>query len=140
MAKAYKTQVTLKFRDGDPAKIMYFANIFSLAHDAFETFIVAAGYLWEEWFRKSNYLIPIRHTEADFKIPFIPGETYEIDVTVDRFGETSFKMKYVFLKNKQIHATVKMVHAVLDPKTVQKTPLPALMKSRLEVYYQPEKP
>jgi acyl-CoA thioester hydrolase/1,4-dihydroxy-2-naphthoyl-CoA hydrolase len=134
MSSKFKTQTRLKFRQADPAQMMYFANVFSLAHDAFEEFIVAAGYKWEDWFSDSLHMIPIRHAEADYKSPFIPGQLYEIAVTVASLGTTSFKMKYVFTQNNRLHATVTMVHSVLDPKTRQKIPLPTVMSERLKPY------
>lgn len=134
MNKTFRTKKTLTFREADPAGIMFFGNIFAFAHDAFEEFIVEAGYTYKEWFGQRDVIIPIRHTEGDFKAPFRPGETYDVTVRVASFGETSFKMGYVFSQNDKVHATVSMVHSVLDGKTMQKHPLPALMKSRLEPY------
>lgn len=95
-ANPFRTRFTLKFRDADPAQIMYFGNLPSLAHDAFEEFIVHAGYQYREWFSPDHHVIPIRHMEADFLSPFRPGLTYEIDVTVAQIRDTSFQMKYVF--------------------------------------------
>ncbi|MNJ92726.1 1,4-dihydroxy-2-naphthoyl-CoA hydrolase [compost metagenome] len=134
MNEVFRTKKTLTFREADPAKIMFFGNILGFAHDAFEEFIVAAGYTWKEWFQGTDYLIPLRHTEADFLAPFFPGETYDIIVCVDSFGETSFKMKYVFSQNDRTHSVVTMVHSVLDSKTKQKATLPPVMKARLEKY------
>jgi acyl-CoA thioester hydrolase/1,4-dihydroxy-2-naphthoyl-CoA hydrolase len=136
MSSTFKTQTRLKFRQADPAQMMYFANVFSLAHDAFEEFIVAAGYRWEEWFSADHHLIPIRHAEADYKSPFIPGQLYDIEVCVESLGSTSFKMKYVLTNNNRLHATVTMVHAVLDPQTKRKMALPALIIQRLTPYLQ----
>ncbi len=65
MSLKFKTQIRLKFREADPAQIMYFANVFSLAHDTFEEFIVAAGYRYEDWFSKTDHMIPIRHAERE---------------------------------------------------------------------------
>lgn len=134
MNKTFRTQKTLTFREADPAGIMFFGNVFAFAHDAFEEFIVSTGYTYHEWFGQRDLIIPIRHTEADFKAPFHPGQTYDITVRVASFGETSFKMSYVFSKNDKLHARVTMVHSVLYGKTMQKAPLPPLMKSRLEPY------
>jgi acyl-CoA thioester hydrolase/1,4-dihydroxy-2-naphthoyl-CoA hydrolase len=134
MNKVFHTQKTLTFREADPAGIMFFGNIFAFAHDAFEEFIVAAGYTYKEWFGQREVIIPIRHTDGDFKAPFFPGETYNVAVKVASFGETSFKMHYVFSRKDKVHATVTMVHSVLDGKTMQKIALPTLMKSRLEPY------
>lgn len=134
MNKVFRTKKTITFREADPAGIMFFGNIFAFAHDAFEEFIVAAGYTWKEWFGSREYIIPLRHTESNFLAPFEPGETYDVTVSVASFGETSFKMKYVYTKGDRTHAIVTMVHSVLDGKSKQKTALPAVMKSRLEPY------
>lgn len=134
MAKLFKSQLKIKFRDGDPAQIMYFGNLFSFAHDAFEEFIVEAGYQWKEWFRTKIDMVPIRHADADFLAPFIPGETYEVTAQVENLGDTSFIMKYTFGPPAQPHATVRMVHAWLDAQTKQKKPLPELFRQRMEPY------
>ena len=131
MSQVFRTQRTIKFRDADPAQIMYFGNLVSFAHDAFEDFIVAAGYRWNEWFRLGDLLIPIRHAEADFLAPFIPGRTYDIEVSVSLLKETSFQMKYVFSENGKTHGVVKMVHSVIEKATMQKKALPTEMRERL---------
>lgn len=132
MAKVpFRSRFTLKFRDADPAQIMYFGNLFNFAHDAFEEFVVHAGYTYREWFSKDLHIIPIRHAEADFLAPLRPGLTYEIDVVVALMRETSFQMKYTFLHEGRVHGQVKMVHSVLDPKTMEKMPLPQTMRERL---------
>lgn len=95
---------------------------------------MAAGYTYREWFSPNEHIIPIRHVEGDYKAPFIPGQTYDVTVTVESLGTTSFKMKYLFEQNGRLHATVRMVHSVLNPKTKDKMPLPEIMKQRLTPY------
>ena len=131
MAQIYKRPIQIRFREGDPARILYFANLFSLAHDTFKDFIQANGFTWKEWFTENPLMVPIRHAECDYQAPFMPGENYEIQVFVAQFRETSFQMKYVFLQGSKVHAIVKMVHAFIDPKTKQKTAVPESIKSRL---------
>ena len=134
MNQVFKTKKTLTFREADTARIMFFGNIFGFAHDAFEQFILEAGYTWKEYFQDPNFAIPLRQTEANYFAPFFPGETYDIAITVASFGETSFKMKYIFSQNEKTHAVVTMVHSVLDMKTKQKAAIPATMKTRFEKY------
>lgn len=136
--QVFRTHKTITFKETDAAGIMFFGNIFGIAHDAFEEFIVAAGYAWKEWFQNTEYMIPIRHTTSDFQAPFRAGETYDVAVTVASFGETSFKMKYVFSSGPRTHAVVSMVHSVLDSQTKAKAQLPVIMKSRLKKYLNPE--
>lgn len=134
MNQVFHAKKTLTFREADPAGIMFFGNIFAFAHDAFEEFIVSAGYTYQEWFGQQELIIPIRHTEANYLAPFFPGQTYDIAVTVARLGDTSFQMKYNFSKDGKSHAVVTMVHSVAHKATMQKAALPALIRSRLEPY------
>lgn len=134
MSSVFRTSFTLKFREADPAQIMYFGNLINFAHDTFEQFIVAAGYKYKEWFSKNDYMIPIRHCEADFLAPLRPGETYQVEATVAQIRDTSFQMKYVFKSGDKVHGIVKMVHSVLASATLQKTPLPQIMRDRLTPY------
>lgn len=138
MNKIFRTQRTLTFREADPAGIMFFGHILGLAHDAFEQFLSAAGYQYAEWFEQRDVLIPIRHTQCDFLAPFRPGQTYDILVSVESFGTSSFKMKYIFSQNQNQHALVSMVHTVVDGTSMKKISLPTLMKSRLQPYLESE--
>lgn len=134
MNQTFQTKKTITFREADPAGIMFFANIFDFAHDAYEAFIEGLGYKHSEWFGSQDIIIPIRQTEATFNAPLLPGETYQINTSVSKIGETSFQLKYVFTKNSKTHATVSMVHAVADKKTMQKRPIPENLKQQLLPY------
>ncbi len=135
MAEVYKTQVTIKFHQADPAGIMFFAHIMILAHDAYEGFVQACGFTWKEWFIDQKYLLPIRHSEADYLRPFKAGETYEIHVRVIDFSSSSFKLGYEFLQGPNKHAVVQLVHTCIDPKTFQKSTLPEILKLKLKPFY-----
>lgn len=134
MGKAFRTQFTVRFRDADPAQIMFFGNLPAFAHDAFEQFIVDAGWKWSDWFRKGEFLVPIRHCEIDYLAPFRPGQTYDIAVTVAQIRATSFQMKYVFSKEGKTHGIVTMVHAFILAAKMEKTPVPAEVRDHLLPY------
>lgn len=134
MSQVFETQFSLRFRDADPAQIMFFGNILGLAHDAYEDFVVALGYAWKDWFRKGEIIVPIRHAESDFLAPFQPGQVYQIAVTVAQMKDSSFQTKYVFSKDGKTHAVVKLVHAVIHSQTMQKAPLPQELRARLTPY------
>jgi acyl-CoA thioesterase FadM len=93
MSETFQSRIQIKFHEADPAGIMYFANIFSLAHDTFELFIQKAGYTWAEWFKQTEYIIPIRHAECDYLRPFKAGDVYDVQAMVSEFSTSSFKMK-----------------------------------------------
>ncbi len=123
--KIYKTQIRIKFREADPARIMFFGNILDITHDVFEEYIQFVGYSWKEWFEPKDFMVPIRHVEVDFLIPFIAGDVYDVEACVESIGNTSFVMKYVYSSAKGTHCIVKQAHAFLDFKTKQKIPVPS---------------
>lgn len=138
MSKTFNHQVSIKFHLADPAGIMYFAHVFSLAHDCYEQFVQAAGYTWSQYFSSSAYMFPIRHADCDYQKPFLAGEAYDVSVSVAFFSKTSFKMKYVFGKNQQTHAVVQIVHVCLDAKTHAKIEIPSDFRHKLSPYLQLE--
>lgn len=134
MNQVFKTTHTMTFREADPAQIMFFGNIFGWAHDAFEVFIADIGVGWKEYFHRRDIIIPIRHTEAEYFAPFFPGQTYDVEVWIDRVGDSSYTSAYRFSQKGQVHAQVKLVHACADPKTKKKTALPEDLKAALLPY------
>jgi len=138
--KTFTRPIQIRFHEADPAGIVYFANVFSIAHDTFEEFIEVAGVPWGEWFRKGPYFVPIRHAECDYLAPFRPGQKYRVQTEVARIGETSFQMKYTFQsgpkKKPQTHAIVTMVHAFVSAKTKKKIKVPARYQKALKPYAQ----
>lgn len=134
MAKSFTREIQIRFREADPAGILYFGNIFSLAHDSFEEFIQSTGVAWKDWFKKGPYIVPIRHAESDFLSPFIPGEKYQIVVSVAAITESSFRMRYEFRAGARIHARVKMVHTFVDSQNKTKIQVPDSVKKLLAPY------
>jgi YbgC/YbaW family acyl-CoA thioester hydrolase len=134
MTPQFEKEFQFRFREADPAGIGYFAHVFSFAHDAFEDFIQAAGFTWKEWFQTKEYLIPIRHAESDFQRPFLPGDRYQIRVSVGKLGDSSFQMKYQFRQGEHQHAEVRMTHVFLDARSKQKISVPDAVRNRLKVY------
>ncbi len=132
--KQFSKNLTIRFREGDPARIAYFANTLSWAHDCFEDFIQDAGFGYAEWFRTQQYMVPIRHVECNYLKPFFPGETYQIQAEVVNLGNSSFQMKYTFTQNKHKNAEVLMVHTFLDAATGHKISLPDHVRERLTPY------
>lgn len=128
----FKKSIQVRFRDCDPAGILFFAQIFSLAHDCFEDFINQSGIGWKTWFEERKYLVPIRQTEAQYFRPLVAGQEYEVTADVKKIGETSFQMFYSFSDSKNTHAEVTMVHAFMDPTTLKKMAIPEEIKLKLQ--------
>lgn len=134
MAAHFEKEIHLRFREADPAGIMFFGNIFGLAHDCFEDFIQAAGMTWNEWFHTKDYIVPIRHAECNYLKPFRPGQKYSVRASVAKITTSSFQMKYVFSSGSDVCAELQMVHTFVDSKSKQKISVPPSIRKILSPY------
>ncbi len=137
MAAIFQKEVPIRFSQSDQAGIMFFGNIFGLAHDCFEDFLTEAGLAWKEYFRNPEFIVPIRHTECNFLRPFFPGSSYLVQVSVRKMSETTFQMQYVFLDPKTPEspcAELRMVHTFLEAKTKKKTKIPEKIRVQFSKY------
>ncbi len=121
----FQSKIKLRFRNADPAGVMFFGQILGLAHDVFEDFIKANGILWEDWFQNQDLVCPIRHTEVDYQAPLKPGHDYLVEAKVVKISQSTFNMHYEFKDHlNKLCARVQMVHVFVDPKTKQKAQFP----------------
>ncbi len=132
----FETKIKIRFRDGDPAGILFFGNVLGLSHDIFEEFLSQLEIPWKLWFQAPDWACPIRHSEVDYQSPFFPGEVINVQAKVAQLRENSFTMHYEF---KSLHgktcALVKIVHVFVNPKSMGKISIPPLFRKKLEAYH-----
>ncbi len=125
----------MHFRQADPAGILFFAEIFKLAHDTYEAFLGHLGFTYQEWFANPEWAVPIRKSEANYQRPMLPPHSYDAEVSVSEIGETSFSIRYVFLgAGGETYATVDLVHTFINKERRQKMAIPSRVRHALETY------
>ena len=130
----YKRKIRLQ--ETDAAGILFFADYFSLFHEAFESFLDAAGIDLAKIIRGNKYLLPIARAEADYSAPLFLGDTIEIKLTVEQINKSSFVIISGFIKNnKTSAAALKTVHVAVDAKTRKKIPLPKVIRDKISKYH-----
>lgn len=134
----FETKKTIRFRDGDPAGIMFFGNIFDFAHDAFEDFITHLGFEWKYWYQNADFAIPLRSTRSEYLAPLFPGKTYQVKICISHLGDSSFTAHYQFLNGDKVHAIVELTHTFIDPKIIKKISIPENIRSVLQTYLNSE--
>ncbi len=127
----YRTIVRLHHTDA--AGLLFFGQQFTLAHDAYETFMESVGFPFAPLIRSSEFLLPIVHAEADYKLPLMTGDKLLIQITAERIGETSFTLAYTLVKNDaELAGTVKTIHALISRADGRKRPLVEKLRDALE--------
>ena len=123
------TRVTLpvRFQDVDAAGVLFFGRIYDYCHQAYEEFWGSQG-IDRTWvFSGADFLIPIVHSEADYKAVLRHGERVDVTVDVTHVGRASFHLGYRVAgpgPGDDLRATVKTVHAFVARATMRPIAIP----------------
>jgi acyl-CoA thioesterase FadM len=124
----------VKLADTDAAGLLFFANLFKLAHDAYESFMTSTGLGLNQIIQNMDYLLPIVHAEADYKSPLRLGNRFRIFLK-SAVQNHSFVLTACFRDlSGEIAAEVRTVHVAVSKVTGKKIPLSEqLRKGLLEI-------
>ena len=116
----------VKMADTDASGVIYFASVQSIALEAFEEFLSRYGFQLDEEILRGDHLFPIVHSEADYLSSVTVGNELNVEMFVDKIGNSSFTLRYeIFsLKTDMVAATVTMTHVVMSKKTKKSMSVP----------------
>ena len=114
---------TIRFQDTDAAGVVYFAQILSLCHEAYEASLQAAEMDVTAFFSRGAIAVPIIHTEADFRRPLMCGDVAKIQLMPQQTEAYSFEIRYKVLREKTLAATALTRHVCIDTASRQRHPL-----------------
>jgi YbgC/YbaW family acyl-CoA thioester hydrolase len=128
----YIDHYTVKLHDVDAAGVVFFANVFRIAHDVYEQFLKEMGYSFRERFAAGDFIIPVAHAEADYLHPLRVGDAVEITAEVTEIGDHSFVMRFQFADgNGRVTVRANTIHVAVDGRTFQAIKLPEDFRKRL---------
>ncbi len=134
---SYHYSCSLPFHLADPAGIVFFGHVFSLAHQAFEQFILQQLECpWPVWFQNTEWIVPIKHTEADYVYPLHAGKDCQIELSLINLSLSSITLHYSFSQEK-LCCSVKTIHVFCSKQTKQKMPIPPDILPRLQLFLRP---
>ena len=84
----------VRFQDVDGAGVLFYGRIYDYLHVAYEEFWVSAGVDRAYFFTGAPWIVPIAHSEADYKAPIRHGDTITVTIDVARVGRASFELRY----------------------------------------------
>lgn len=133
MSQVFQQKFFASFDESDPGGIVFFGNYYRIAHRAFENFVVACGLSWSDWFSGDDILIPLVHSEADYKQPLFAGKSYLCQIQVETLGASSVTFSYQFLteEGQKTCAKLKTVHVFVKKASMSKIEIPEKFRSAL---------
>jgi 1,4-dihydroxy-2-naphthoyl-CoA hydrolase len=130
---------TVQFRDTDAAGVVYFANIISICHVAYEASLLESGVDLKSFVNNSEFAVPITHASADFFRPLFCGDRVKIELTPQSIDSCKFEIKYQILSTDLqssddrtlLLATAITKHVVIDPVVRKRKDLPEILTNWL---------
>jgi 1,4-dihydroxy-2-naphthoyl-CoA hydrolase len=121
----------VQFRDTDAAGVVYFANIISICHVAYEASLIESGIELKTFVSNSEFAVPITHVSADFFRPLYCGDRVKIDLIPRSIDSCKFEIQYQILSpdpqaadRSLVLATATTRHVVIDPQTRKRRDFP----------------
>jgi acyl-CoA thioesterase FadM len=137
----FTTRLLVRFHHADSAGIMFYGNLYFLAHHVFEDFVIAAGFAWKEWFDNPEWQVPVRRVETDYVKPKRAGRELDAELWLERLGETSITLRVRFRDDVgDLCSELMLVGVFTDRKTGTKIPIPRHARERLEKHVEPVPP
>ena len=128
----YHYQTTIRLHQTDAAGVVFFSNLFVIAHDAYESFLESHLPL-NAILSDGVYIIPIVHAEADYLLPLALSEKIGVELCLEQTGSSSFDLGYV-IKNSKMEtvARLKTIHTVQLKEDQKTVPIPDPLRNALE--------
>lgn len=118
----------IRFSDTDAAGVVYFANILSICHEAYEASLVAANINLKLFFSNPTTAIPIVHASVDFSRPLFCGDEINITLQPQQLNIDKFEIGYQILGLKeQLIAKAITRHVCINPVSRNKQELASEM-------------
>jgi 1,4-dihydroxy-2-naphthoyl-CoA hydrolase len=130
--KEYEYRFQVRLHDTDHAGVVFFARLFTHAHDAYEAFMASIG-LGLGTLIEDGMRLPIVHASADYLQPLRHDEEIAVTLKVAQLGQTSFTLEYEFRCGAELRARLRTVHVYLDVQSG----LPASLPQEMRVHFTP---
>ncbi|MBE9005307.1 acyl-CoA thioesterase [Fortiea sp. LEGE XX443] len=85
---------TVRFPDTDAAGVVYFANVLSICHEAYEASLEASGVNLKAFFTNPSVAFPIVHANVDFLRPMYCGDQLNISLIPQKLSVDKFEITY----------------------------------------------
>lgn len=129
---SFSAAFPVRFQDVDAGGVLFFGRIYDYCHQAYEEFWGAEGIDRARFFAGAEYLVPIAHSEADYRRPIRHGEVIGVRIDVTRVGRASFSLRFhVTGPEGDVRVEASTVHAFVDRAAMRPIPIPETLRAIL---------
>ncbi|SPD75698.1 conserved hypothetical protein [uncultured Desulfobacterium sp.] len=134
----YNYTITIRLHHTDAAGILFYASLFTIAHECYETFL-EPEVTFHSMVNELGLIMPIVHAEADYHKPLRVSDRITIRLSLANMGNSSFSLRYdIYTENNEHAATIKTIHVIRDSTGKNPISLPEKLKQKLRILDQVE--
>ena len=120
----FQYHYTIRFQDTDAAGVVYFAQLLSICHTAYEASLQASGVDLKTFFSRGPVAVPITYTAAEFRRSLHCGDAIAIILRPEQTAADGFEIEYKVLQATGKTAAIATTHLVcIDPATHERRAL-----------------
>jgi len=131
---AFRSQVTVRFADIDPAGVVYYPRFLHYCHTAMEDFFAQALALpYPRLIAEHRVGFPAVHLDVDFRSPLRYGDEVAIQVAIAKIGRSSVDWRYelTLAGREGPCAEIRVVTACLDFDSFRAREIPDWLREKL---------
>jgi 4-hydroxybenzoyl-CoA thioesterase len=128
--------IPVRFRDCDPAGIVFYPRYFEMMNDVLEDWFAELGLDFAAMHRDTDGGVPTLSLRAEFLRPSYLGDALEWSLTVTRLGESSFALAYAAscAGEARVRAEATLVFVENDRESMKSRPIPAILREKMLRY------
>lgn len=143
----------IRFHETDGAGVVFFANVLTLCHEAYEASLAAAGIELAEFFSPGGTVVPVVHGSVDFFKPMGCGDRITIALTPSPVLQANkplseFAIHYRLLRGTfaaaddgaEVIAQAQTRHCCIQAETRRRQALPDNLQAWLAQWQAPAQP
>lgn len=136
MVSPFTYQRPVYFKDTDAGGVVYFAQLLSICHEAYEAALRSTGFDLRHFFGTAEVAVPIIHAEIDFFQPVYCGDILLVKFTAKVLNTGVFQLDYRLFREatSDLPLTAKALtkHSCITRSQRQKCPIPPNLRQWLE--------
>jgi 1,4-dihydroxy-2-naphthoyl-CoA hydrolase len=136
---SFSHDIQVRFQDVDAGGVLFYGRVYDYIHVAYEEFWAAEGVDRGVFFAGGDFLIPVAHSEADYRTPIRHGEKIRVRIDVVKVGRASFTLRHhVSGPDGSPRAEALTVHACVRKETMRPIAIPDSLRAILLRHLLPE--
>ena len=133
--KTYDYRFRVPMHHVDHAGVLFYANLFIHAHDAWEHFMRSQDADLAQLIADGAWHIPIVHAEADYTLPMRHGDAVDIRLQIEHLGKSSIRVIYTFVDQDVVQlAVARTTHVFVDAVANHSSEIPTELRTSLQRY------